>query len=273
MIKTKLLYHIVNENSAINITCYYNSDTDYIGIHSSIKRNTTPNRKKYSSKYYKSHIIERKKYNEINKVKIAKQKAKYNKKYKMENPEQMIKWKQTHKDDIIKYSKQYYIEHKIQRNKYSENYHRLHGSLPMEENLSCSLYLGVVISEYILANIFKNVQVMSHGNPGYDFICMNNKRIDVKSGCRQKCTGKSDRWYFTIKKNKIPDYFLCLAFDNREDLTPEHIWLIPGKDINNYTGVSITESRLERWDYYKINRLDEALSYRNTIINQKLYNG
>ena len=101
----------------------------------------------------------------------------------------------------------------------------------MENNKSCSQYLGIHIAERILSHIFHNVEQMPYNNPGYDLICGNGYKIDVKSVCHVKDI--PNKWNFPIRRNKIPDYFLCLAFDNREDLNPKHIWLIPGHIINN----------------------------------------
>ena len=59
-------------------------------------------------------------------------------------------------------------------------------------------------------------------------------------------------WAFNIGRNTTADYFLCLAFDNREDLNPLHAWLIPGSKINHLTGTSISPSTLHKWDAYAL---------------------
>ncbi len=101
-------------------------------------------------------------------------------------------------------------------------------SKPYTDNKKCSSYLGVGIAERVLSHVFKNVELMPMSNPGYDFICNHGKKIDVKSSCRYFHIGRSDSWMFTINKNTSADYFLCIAFDDREHLNPEHVWLIPG---------------------------------------------
>ena len=83
-------------------------------------------------------------------------------------------------------------------------------------------------------------------NRGFDFICSNGYKIDVKSS-----TLHDNRWGFYIRYNTIADYFLCLAFDNRNDLNPQHLWLIPGYILNDKSGVSITESTLDKWKKYE----------------------
>lgn len=98
------------------------------------------------------------------------------------------------------------------------------------ENKNCSLYLGVHVAERVLSYIFKNVQKMPMKNQGYDFVCGKGFKIDVKSGVLQYKKDGSVIWYFHTKKNIIADYFLFIAFDNRTDLNPCHIWLIEGNE-------------------------------------------
>ena len=89
---------------------------------------------------------------------------------------------------------------------------------------------------------------MPYGNKGFDFICCHNKNIDVKSSCLRKSGG----WIFHIDHNIVADYFLCIAFDNRDDLTPLHVWLIPGSTINHLQSTGISPSTVHRWDEYMI---------------------
>lgn len=133
---------------------------------------------------------------------------------------------------------------------------------PMSENKECAFYLGVHIAERILSNVFKNVEQMVPNNPGYDFICNNGYKIDVKSSCKIK--SKLCTWTFSIKKNTIPDYFLCIAFDNREDLNPLHLWLIPSNVLNTKTGVSISSSTLCKWKKYEKD-IDTVTNYCNAL--------
>ena len=118
-----------------------------------------------------------------------------------------------------------------------------------KNNKSCGDYLGIHISERILSHIYPNVQRMPHNNQGYDFICGKGFRVDVKSSCLR--TQWQGNWVFHIGKNKIADYFLCLAFDDRKHLNPQHVWLIPGNVINNLTGASIAISTLDKWKQYE----------------------
>ena len=126
--------------------------------------------------------------------------------------------------------------------------HRKSGQIPMDENKDCAAYLGVYITETLLGNIFKDVVMMPYGNPGYDFICNRDKLIDSKSACINVNGG----WKFTIRLNKIADFFVLVAFDNREDLNVLHVWMIPGDVVNHLTSASICPSTIHKWDQYKL---------------------
>ena len=131
--------------------------------------------------------------------------------------------------------------------------HRTGRTTPMNESKDSSVYLGYFVAEQVLSKMFENIQRMPYGHPGYDFLCGKNKRIDVKSGC---CLGRekhSLRWMFNIKKNLAADYFLCLAFNNREDLDPQYVWLIPGKLVNTKKHLYIRNvpESIAKWDEYR----------------------
>ncbi len=115
----------------------------------------------------------------------------------------------------------------------------------MSENKSCSSFLGVHIAERVLSYVFESVTRMPYGNKGYDFICKKEHKIEVKSSCLTKDKRFFyDFWYFSIKQNKIADYFLLLAFDNRTDLNPQHIWLIKGTELVGVIKKDILNKRL-----------------------------
>ena len=134
------------------------------------------------------------------------------------------------------------------------------GDPTMRENKDCPLYLGVHVAERILAKVFKNVERMPVNNVGYDFRCSQNKLIDVKSATMNK----NGAWTFHIRENKIADYFLCLAFDNREDLTPLHLWLVPNHVLNRKITTSISPSTLPRWKEYELS-IDKVSACCDTI--------
>ena len=138
---------------------------------------------------------------------------------------------------------------------------RKHGTKPMNENRECASFLGVHVAEKVLANVFKNVERMPHNNKGYDFICGQGYKIDVKSSTIHK---KRGCWQFNIERNKIADHFLCIAFDNRDDLNPLHLWLIPGYVINPYRGVSIRPDTIHRWCEYQLD-INRVVACCNTM--------
>jgi Mor family transcriptional regulator len=129
-------------------------------------------------------------------------------------------------------------------------------------NHECSSYLGIYISEQVLSKIYTNVEKMPYGHQGYDFICGKGHKIDVKSSCLYD----NLRWSFGIKRNTTADYFLCLGFDNRDDLNPQHIWLIPGNVINDKVGLSISKSTIEKWEEYE-QPIDKVIMYCNDMKN------
>ncbi|MCK9568425.1 hypothetical protein M0R72_05755 [Candidatus Pacearchaeota archaeon] len=85
---------------------------------------------------------------------------------------------------------------------------------------------------------------MPYGNPGYDFVCGRGFKIDVKSSCLRQHdkNHRYQRWAFPINQNNVADYFLLLGFDNRDNLKPLHVWLVPGDSINAKSSLSITNS-------------------------------
>lgn len=137
------------------------------------------------------------------------------------------------------------------RNRQRDYSHRTGRKQPMNENRECPSFLGVHVAERVLSHIFKNVQKMPYNNPGFDFRCGNGYLVDSKCSCRYHRLHRAESWLFTIRKNRIAEYFLCLAFNNRNDLTPEHLWLIPAGDVNDHTTITITETRLDKWSKYE----------------------
>lgn len=121
-------------------------------------------------------------------------------------------------------------------------------------NKECGSYLGIVVAEQLLAKMFNNVQVMPIGNMGFDFICNKGMRVDSKSSA----TGDKGYWLFNIERNKTADYFILIAFNNRKELKIEHIWLIPGKDINNHKSAQISKVTISKWSKYE-QPIDKAI--------------
>lgn len=139
-------------------------------------------------------------------------------------------------------------------------YRYRNGVTPMAESKESASYLGVYIAERALSKFFDHIERMPFGNPGYDFVCGKGFKIDVKSACL-RTQGSSPFWMFSIKKNTTPDYFLCLGFRDRNGLEPLRVWLIPGKVINNKSGLGISniEKSLVKWKQYE-RPLDKVLA-------------
>lgn len=129
---------------------------------------------------------------------------------------------------------------------------RRRGHRPFDENRECTLFLGVHVAERVLSHVFNDVEQMPINNIGYDFICNHGKKIDVKSSCMRLHQGHAPNWVFAIKYNTIADYFLCLAFDNRDNLTPLHIWLLPRNTVNHLDSAFICTTKISKWDDYRL---------------------
>ena len=136
---------------------------------------------------------------------------------------------------------------------HNDRLHRLGRCQPMAANKRCALYLGVVVAERVLSKFFDHIERMPTGNPGYDFICGKGFKIDAKSACLIKKATGLHVWHFNVRRNMSADYFLFLAFDDRENLTPLHVWLIPGDVINNVSGIEIHNNPIgmSKWARYE----------------------
>lgn len=132
------------------------------------------------------------------------------------------------------------------------NYTYAHGGKSMSENKECPMFLGCHVAERVLSKVFKNVKQMPTDNAGYDFVCAKDYKVDVKSSVLRHHNRSLGYWSFLIKKNTIADYFLFLVFDNREELTPMHVWLIPGEKLNHLTSTSIAKTTLAKWSQYEL---------------------
>ncbi|MCK4666899.1 hypothetical protein KAU33_09130 [Candidatus Dependentiae bacterium] len=166
------------------------------------------------------------------------------------------KYRKEHRKVLAGKSRKYYWNHREEiskqcKKRYENGGRQKAGYQSMYENKLCSSYLGVVIGERLCRHLFNDVEVMPNGNPGFDIICSKNKKIDVKTSSTRSKKGKNPCWGFEINLNKTADFFILVAFDNRTDLNPLHIWMIPGHEINYRTGKSISLSTIHKWDKWK----------------------
>ena len=187
-----------------------------------------------------------KKYRQLNKEKLRKQ----NKKYRWLNHERVYKRKR----DYRKNNHEHILEkERIRRRK--------KGVLSWTEIKS--LRLGLYIEQTIAAMFGCVTEAVC--NPYVDFICPNGYKMQVKTSSLGK--NKYPNWGFHINENKIVDYFILVAVNNiddidKENFKPEHIWLIKGNVLNYKTGVSISPSRVYKWNEYSIMK-----EYENKFID------
>ena len=159
---------------------------------------------------------------------------------------QIKNYQQERKEEIKQVKKDWYEKHK-------DKIREKRGSISMYENKNCASYLGVVVAERLCKHLFKDVEVMPHNNTGFDIICNKGMKIDVKSASTT-FTGKNKKypqWQFNIDHNTIADFFILVTFDNRIDLNPLHLWMIPGKKLNHQVKASVALSRIHKWDEWK----------------------
>lgn len=165
-----------------------------------------------------------------------------------------------------KYNKNYY--HNYGRKEVYKDWYENHGgrekqgSISLYKNKSCSSYLGVAVNERLIKHLFPDAEMMSMHNPGYDFICNKNKKGDAKGSTThimQNKNSSTEFWSFCIRKNKIADFFLCIAYDSIFDLNPIHIWMLPREEANNQLSIQISVTTLHKWDQWKMD-IDKAQS-------------
>lgn len=144
-------------------------------------------------------------------------------------------------------------------------------NLPKELNTECSSWFGE-FTENLMIQTFEDPVKMHYGNPGFDWLCKNGEKIDNKGRCLQHAENQSERWIFHINHNNIADWFILSAWDNRDSLTPLHVWAFHKNDIvrgkkfwrRETFSISNTLEGLKEFEKYEItDRLDRL---------KKLYN-
>ena len=180
------------------------------------------------------------------------------------------------KDGLYCYCKKCSIEqsiawrklHRERSNESQRNWrHRTGRHGLMSKNKSCSIYLGIWVAERALSTFFDRIQKAPYGKTGFDFICNRGAKVDVKSSCLYVYPhNSSSHWSFDIRRNVIADYFLCLAFDNRESLNPQHVWLVPSKKVSAFASLKISNSQrgLAKWKEFE-RPLDKVITCCNLM--------
>jgi len=180
------------------------------------------------------------------------------------SPKDPSKYRSLCKDCWYIQSRKWLSEHPKKQREYVIRYREKNNGYTMDKNTKCSSYLGIYIAESLLSKVFNNVERMPNNNPGYDFICGKGYKIDVKSSCIRYHCNRAGSWDFNIRYNKIPDYFLLIAFDNRENLNPQHIWIIPGNVLNYKRSLTISTSTIYKWETYE-RSINNVIAYCDTL--------
>lgn len=157
------------------------------------------------------------------------------------------------------------------RDYYREWTHETGRNFPAEDNPDCPRCFGD-FTENLMIQTFEDAIKMSSNNPGYDWTCNRGYKIDNKGACLQYIDGKSPKWLFNIIYNDIADWFILSAWDNRDSLTPLHVWafhkndIVRGRKFWRRTGFSVinTPKGLKEFEKYEIiNRLEKLKELRN----------
>ena len=163
----------------------------------------------------------------------------------------------------------YYNEHKAEEQQKARDYWHSKGGKPAANNPSCSKYIGN-FAEKALSTFFGTMVMMPTDNPGYDALCGKGFKIDIKSACLQYHEQGTPSWQININHNEIADYFLILLFDSRVDKNPMHVYLIPGRDVNNLWAFRIRNAPESLAKYAKYEHpIDKVLSCCRKIKNSE----
>ena len=157
--------------------------------------------------------------------------------------------------------KEYQKENKEHIKKQSKEYYEYGGGREkqgwksMYKNKSSPQFIGIVVAERLIKHLFNDFEMMPPNFPGYDAVCNKGKKINIKASTahmQQNKNSVTNTWLFAVRKNKVPDFFLCMSFDNVIDLNPLFAWLIPGSEVNTQTGIRISSSTIHKWDKWKM---------------------
>lgn len=165
-------------------------------------------------------------------------------------------------------------------------------NLPMKDNKECSSYLGVHKGEILFGKkflpiIFEHVEHTNYGNRGFDFICKDPKqefidkyphyklerckeyKVQIKTRSLtyvSQCDTYSG-YMFNIRYNNIPDIFILVGFEEREDPCPSVVWMFlknydaRAKKFWNRDTFSITNNQKGFRDFVKFQLKDELNRY------------
>lgn len=194
----------------------------------------------------------------------------YNKKYKADHASEISEsrkqYYQDHKEEAKQNRRDYYREHHDHELETMAEYRHSKGMEPMTTAKDSSLFLGVHVTEAAIREAYPDIKQMRHGNPKFDLIDIDGSKIDVKSATTYRFKNKDAiRWEFRIRKNDVPDFFICVAFDNRDDLNVIQAWKFPGSVVNHLETLSISPGSFKKWEQYEIDLGEDARDYIRSI--------
>ena len=173
------------------------------------------------------------------------------------------------------------------------------GHMPMDENPDCPLYFGEYIEKKYVMTIFEDVIPFESpkneygrlldNHKKYDWICKNEKKIKHIASCVRlddshiyKNGDRIPYFGYSIRRNKVPDYYMLSGWDNRESLEPQFVWLVNNKeDFRTQYGyrkfwrtetflIYITKKGISRMEKYEMNNILEKL--KDSCMNSKNMN-
>src|SRR3990167_1732522 len=144
---------------------------------------------------------------------------------------------------------------------------------PMSDNEDCSSYLGIYITEIkigrkLLPILFGAIEKeMPANNPGFEFIVKGGYKIQFKA----RTLKNTNKWSFRIDYNNIADYFILVAFNDRENLDIIHIWVIKkddiirGKKFFDRETISITNCCKKLLEFQKYDQIEKYRQIKEAI--------
>jgi len=139
-----------------------------------------------------------------------------------------------------------------------------------------SYFLGITCTEGVVAPVVlgklynsKNIIRTPPNYSGWDYtarIGSTDTKIDCKSSCLREGFNPA-HWDFNTSKNTSTNLFLFVAFDSREDLNVNHIWMVPAELVKDYRNVWIenTSESLNQWSKWEVsNGHNWEFEYNNT---------
>lgn len=128
-------------------------------------------------------------------------------------------------------------------NEYKREYlkewrHNTGRQFPISDNPDCTRFFGEFIAERYIMKTFEDPIPAPPNNPWFDWICKKGQKIQCKSRCLSHFKGQSSHWNYVYVKygiipnyNDIADYFIFSGWDNRDSLSPLHVWMFHKDDI------------------------------------------